>query len=69
MIDWNALAAPPRQVPGAMARLSGMMFRSRNDQELRNCLRNLDCWDIAYFGCSTDPLDRSNRQAFGGASA
>jgi hypothetical protein len=71
MIDWNALATPPRTVPGAMARLSKEMFSPRNDQELRNCLRNLDCWDVAYFGCPTDPLDYRNRQAdlFGGASA
>lgn len=59
MIDWKAMATPPREVPEIMRAASTLMHRKKTAQEMRLFEKVFDREDKYYFSASeAHALDR-----------
>jgi hypothetical protein len=59
MIDWNAIAKPPHEVPDIMRAASILMHRKKTPQSMRAFEQVLDNEDKYYFSTSeAHALDR-----------
>jgi hypothetical protein len=62
MIDWNAIAAPPKAVPDIMRAASALMHRETDPQRMSYFGRTFDNQDKYYFSTSeAHALDRRTK--------
>jgi hypothetical protein len=62
MIDWNAMATPPKEVPDVMRVAAKLMYRETCRQSMRSYERLLDIDDKYYFSTSeAHALDRRTK--------
>jgi hypothetical protein len=62
MIDWNAIATPPSEVPDIMRAASTLMHRKTTPQSMRPFEKVFDQEDKYYFSThEAHALDRRNK--------
>lgn len=62
MIDWNAIATPPQEVPDIMRAASALMHRKTTPQSMRTFEQVFDKEDKYYFSTSeAHALDRRTK--------